>query len=115
MLDPLYSRLIIEQEFAGRDGTELQQTDQLCGQQRQRERDWQVRRESLPSSGTENDGFTSGNTTNMMTGRRDPVEVEEEEGEEEELAGVTTRSGAGSAPDRSASGMRGLAASGGAE
>ena len=65
--------------------------------------------------GTENDGITSGNTTNTMTGRRDPVEVEEEEGEEEELAGVTTRSGAGSAPDRSASGMRGLAASGGAE
>ena len=66
--------------------------------------------------GTENDGITSGNTTNTMTGRRDPVEVEEEEeGEEEELAGVTTRSGAGSAPDRSASGTRGLAASGEAE
>ena len=59
---------------------------------------------------------TSGNTTNMMTGRRDPVEVAEEgEGEEEELAGVTTRSGAGLAPDRSASGTRGSAASGEAE
>ena len=45
--------------------------------------------------------IVSGNTTNTMTGRRDPVVEEEEERGAEEGAAIT-RSGAGSAPDRSA-------------
>ena len=45
--------------------------------------------------------ISSGNTTNTMTGRRDPVVVEEEE-RGAEVGAAITRSGAGSAPDRSA-------------
>ena len=46
--------------------------------------------------------IVSGNTTNTMTGRRAPVVEEEEEEEGAEVGAAITRSGAGSAPDRSA-------------